>query len=227
MRSRRIRWDAARRGGDWLRGSGGVPRGHRQGVGANQPHPYVNHVRPEKAIEAPEGPSDELDHIFRLLRSATGVDFTHYKPNTIRRRIQRRMAVRRMHELKKYTQYLRDHPEEVEVLYEDLLISVTGFFRDPAAFGALKKKVFPRIVNALRSDGAIRVWCRAARRARKCIRWRSCCWSISAKGPAMCRSSFFATDVSERALAKARLGIFHENIVADVSAPRCAVSSPK
>src|SRR5882724_7870234 len=183
-------------------------------------HPYVNHVRPEKAIEATEEPSDELDHIFRLLRSATGGYFTHYKPNTIRRRIQRRMAVRRMHELKKYTQYLRDHPEEVEVLYEDLLISVTGFFRDPAVFGALKKKVFPRIVNALRSDGAIRVWVPGCATGEEVYSLAILLLEYLGERAGNVPIQFFATDVSERALARARLGIFHENIVADVSAPR-------
>src|SRR5258706_13025761 len=70
-------------------------------------HLYVNHVRLEKAAEAREERGGDLEQIFRLLRSVTGVDFTHYKPNTIRRRIQRRMAVRRMHELKQYLQFLK------------------------------------------------------------------------------------------------------------------------
>ncbi len=183
-------------------------------------HPYVNHARPEKTVEAPQEPGEDLEQIFRLLRSATGVDFTHYKPNTIRRRIQRRMAVRRLHDLKQYTRYLKDHPDEAEVLYEDLLISVTSFFRDAGSFGALKKKVFPRIVNGLRSDSAIRVWVPGCATGEEVYSLAILLLEYLGERAGHVPIQFFATDISERALAKARLGLFQGNIAADVSPAR-------
>jgi two-component system, chemotaxis family, CheB/CheR fusion protein len=183
-------------------------------------HPYVNHVRPEKPIEAPEDAGDDLHHIFRLLRSTTGVDFTHYEPNTLRRRIQRRMAVCRLHELKRYGEYLKDHPDEVGTLYEDLLISVTGFFRDAALFATLKKRVFPKIINGLRNKDAIRVWVPGCATGEEVyslvILLLEYLGDKAGNVPIQC----FATDISERALARARLGVFQENIAADVSPAR-------
>ncbi len=106
-------------------------------------HPYVNHVHPEKTVELEREAGDELKPIFRMLRTASGVDFTYYKPNTIRRRIQRRMAVHRLHKLGQYTKFLKNHPDEAGTLYEDLLIGVTGFFRDPGRLHGVEEKSLP------------------------------------------------------------------------------------
>src|SRR5439155_10067387 len=103
-------------------------------------HPYVNHRPEAKRGEMVAGRDDELAAVFRLLLASTGVDFSHYKPNTIQRRIHRRMALLKLHRLGDYVKHLRQHPAEGKQLYEDLLINVTGFFRDADAFQALRKK---------------------------------------------------------------------------------------
>lgn len=190
-------------------------------------HPYVNHARPEKTVEAPQEPGEDLEQIFRLLRSATGVDFTHYKPNTIRRRIQRRMAVRRLHDLKQYTRYLKDHPDEAEVLYEDLLISVTSFFRDAGSFGALKKKVFPRIVNGLRSDSAIRVWVPGCATGEEVYSLAILLLEYLGERAVMCRSSFLPRISVNGRWPRRVWACFRGTSRRMCRRRACAVSSPK
>jgi two-component system, chemotaxis family, CheB/CheR fusion protein len=183
-------------------------------------HPYINHTRPERAIDAEEEAGDDLSHVYRLLRLATGVDFTHYKPNTIRRRIQRRMAVHRLHKLAQYEQYLKSHPGEAETLYEDLLINVTSFFRDSGAFAALRKRVLPKIINGRRDNDAIRIWVPGCSTGEEVYSLAIMLLEYLGDKASNIPIQFFATDISERALARARLGVFPDNIVADVSPPR-------
>ncbi len=183
-------------------------------------HPYVNHGHHEKTAAAAEAGSDDLNQIFRLLRSATAVDFTHYKPNTIRRRIQRRMAVHQFRKIEQYTHYLKNRPEEVEALYEDLLISVTGFFRDPAVFSALKKKILPKIIDGRRNGEAIRIWVPGCATGEEVYSLAILLLEYLGEKAGSVPIQLFATDISERALAKARTGVFSENIVDEVSPPR-------
>jgi two-component system CheB/CheR fusion protein len=183
-------------------------------------HPYINHAHPGKTVVAEEDASDDWNHIFRLLRAVAGVDFTHYKPNTIRRRIQRRMAVHRLHKLEQYTRYLKNHTEEVETLYEDLLISVTGFFRDAGAFNMLKKKGLPKIINGLRNSDAIRIWVPGCSTGEEVYSLAILLLEYLGDRAGRIPIQIFATDISERALARARSGLFPGNIVADVSPPR-------
>ncbi|MBN1347916.1 hypothetical protein JXJ21_00770 [candidate division KSB1 bacterium] len=101
-------------------------------------HPYIEGV---KKIEDSEGQSQTyLAKIFVLIRSKTGHDFSNYKQNTIRRRIERRMAMRQVDNISEYMKYIQQTPSEVNTLFKDLLITVTNFFRDPEAFEILKKK---------------------------------------------------------------------------------------
>jgi len=183
-------------------------------------HPYVNHAHPGKTAGEEEAASDDLDDIFRSLRSTAGVDFTHYKSSTIRRRIQRRMAVHRLQKLGQYADYLKNHPDEVETLYEDLLISVTGFFRDAVAFQMLKKKVFPKIINRLRNNDAIRLWAPGCATGEEVYSLAILLLEYLGDRAGQVPIQIFGTDISERALVKARVGVFSESIAADVSAPR-------
>ena len=99
-----------------------------------------------------------LAHIFQRLRSAHGVDFTHYKRTTIRRRIDRRMMLRRIERLDEYREALASDPGELAALYQDFLIRVTEFFRDPTAFDALRHDVLPVLCEGRSSKEPIRIW---------------------------------------------------------------------
>ena len=96
-------------------------------------------------VSAPAEPprSDALSTIFGLLRRAIGVDFSQYKQTTIRRRIQRRVMVHRFDTIEDYAAHLKDHPEEIDALHQELLIHVTSFFREPETFADLAKIAFP------------------------------------------------------------------------------------
>ena len=105
------------------------------------------------------GNDEETFHrILAYLRSRTGHDFMRYKRSTTYRRIARRMQVRKVELFSEYLALLKQKPDEVESLYQDLLISVTTFFRDPEAFGVLAQKVIPNIYDTGASEDALRIW---------------------------------------------------------------------
>jgi two-component system, chemotaxis family, CheB/CheR fusion protein len=179
-------------------------------------HPYN---REDPAAPPVPGP-DPVADIIRLLLARTAVDFTNYKQNTIRRRILRRMALLNLQEPPDYLSLLRDNPAEVQALYQDFLIRVTQFFRDPAAFEALKEKVFPALVEGRRPGTPIRAWV------------AGCATGEEAYSLAMSLLEFLddhgdgipvkvlATDLNEVALEKARTGAYIDNIEIDVSPER-------
>src|SRR5262249_31063694 len=120
-------------------------------------HPYVA----GQAAEETDYGTDEnvaLNTIFQLLRRNTGVDFTHYRKTTILRRIQRRMVVHKIDKLDEYVKYVQVNPTEIKALYQDMLINVTSFFRNPRVFDSLKSEVFPPILKNRSTDAPIRIW---------------------------------------------------------------------
>jgi two-component system, chemotaxis family, CheB/CheR fusion protein len=119
-------------------------------------HPYVVRAATRSVEESIN--RDVLGRILQRLRSSTGSDFMQYKKGTIVRRIRRRMVLHKSRSLLDYAKMLANHPEEVSALHEDILIHVTGFFRDAPAFEILKKKVFPRILAARQPSAPIRIW---------------------------------------------------------------------
>ena len=128
-------------------------------------HPMLAHPIPPCLVEplpiaeeAITNPSQGIATIFALLRSATGVDFSGYKTNTLDRRIGRRMLLYKLENVADYAAYLQAHPEEIKALYEEILIHVTHFFRDIKAFDLLKSRVFPTITQNKSADTPIRIW---------------------------------------------------------------------
>src|SRR5438093_1761108 len=121
---------------------------------------HVQVFAPDDKIEAEERiTSDEtLNKIFLLLRNFSRVDFSFYKPGTIKRRITRRMFLRKIDNLESYLQLLRKSREEVENLFNDVLINVTGFFRDPEAFESLQEEAFPLMLRSKSASSPIRIW---------------------------------------------------------------------
>ncbi|MBW4657868.1 MAG: PAS domain-containing protein [Drouetiella hepatica Uher 2000/2452] len=163
---------------------------------------------------------DALTTIFALLRSATGVDFSRYKPNTLDRRIQRRMLLYKLEQLEDYVVYLREHPAEVKALYEEILIHVTSFFRDPEAFDLLKTRVFPAIMQNKSAEFPIRIWVAGCSTGEEVYSIAMCLLEFLADRATQLPIQIFATDISELAIAKARMGIYTENQMVEVSAER-------
>jgi two-component system, chemotaxis family, CheB/CheR fusion protein len=165
-------------------------------------------------------PQDALTTIFALLKSTTGVDFSHYKPKTLDRRIQRRMLLCKREKLADYAVYLQAHPAEVKALYEEILIHVTSFFRDPEAFELLKSKVFQAIVQHKSAELPIRIWVAGCSTGEEVYSIAICLLEFLADLVEQPPIQIFATDVSELSIDKARSGIYTENQMGDVSPER-------
>jgi two-component system CheB/CheR fusion protein len=183
---------------------------------------YVEHAfgAGAKKVAAPiPETTDSLQKIFILLRAQTGHDFSYYKQNTIRRRIERRMAVNQIERLGDYVKYLRQNPLEVETLFRELLIGVTSFFRDPEAFETLQTQVLPDLFEKS-PDQAVRIWVPGCSTGEEAY---SIAMLIREQMDAIKRDfriQIFATDIDSDAIEKARAGVYPDGIVADVSPER-------
>lgn len=184
-------------------------------------HPYVSGSLPEVDEDGQEQAETYMTQVFRLLRRATGVDFSEYKPPTIGRRIQRRMALNRVHKLSDYTAILHRDRNEVNALYQDLLINVTGFFRNPEAFEALKSEVYPSITKARTMPGsAIRIWVPGCSTGEEPYSLAISLMEFLGDEKTEIPVQIFGTDLSENAIQRARIGIYKESIRTDVSPVR-------
>lgn len=183
-------------------------------------HPSISDDTNEQ-LKSDTKEANAIQKILMLLRSHTGHDFAHYKKNTITRRIDRRLAFHQLPDYAHYIDFLRENPHEIDVLFNELLIGVTKFFRDAQAFESLREKLF----NLLRqkADGdPIRVWVAGCSTGEEA-------YSIAilimeffelAKMKKTPKVQIFATDLDMEAIEHARQGIYYENIVADVSPER-------
>jgi two-component system CheB/CheR fusion protein len=179
-------------------------------------HPHVGAARPP----TPKSDGSAQDRILALLRAGTGVDFHLYRQSTVRRRISRRMALNKIDRLEDYADFLKKNPGEVQALYDDMLITVTSFFRDPESFEALKKRIFPRILRGWKPDAPIRIWvpgCASGEEVYSTAIALFECFEEKVANPSV---QIFATDISDVAIAKSRTGVYSENALADVSPER-------
>jgi two-component system CheB/CheR fusion protein len=165
-------------------------------------------------------PDTAMKKIFVLLRTQTGHDFSQYKPSTINRRIERRMAVNQIELIGGYVKHLQRDSGEVQALFRDLLIGVTSFFRDPGAFQILEEKVIPKIFANKTEGAAIRVWSSGCSTGEEAYSLAI----LLAEGMEARKKSFaiqvFATDIDNQAIATARAGIYPASIVIDISPER-------
>ena len=183
-------------------------------------HPYIANGHDEK-VEALVAKSDhDMAIVFRVLKQVTKIDFSEYKPATLRRRILRRMALKKISNLGEYVAYLREHREEAEALYQDILINVTSFFRSPDTFEALKKIVYPVLLKNRAPNDTVRLWVPGCSTGEEAYSHAICLMEYLADIRAEVSLQIFATDLSDWAVQWARAGIYKENITADVSSGR-------
>jgi two-component system CheB/CheR fusion protein len=174
---------------------------------------------------SPEPPANDPEHyaiIIKLLQGATGIDFTHYRSTTILRRTMRRMSIVNQSTLSQYARYLADIPGEIDALARDILIHVTSFYRDHGAFEALKTVVFPALMDQRGIDSSIRLWivgCSTGQEVYSCAMELVEHLAGAAQKPQI---QIFATDISDWALAKARLGRYPDSIADDIPPDRLA-----
>jgi len=163
-----------------------------------------------------------MKKIFILLRSQTGHDFSQYKPNTIHRRIERRMALHQIDAVDGYVKYLQQTPAEVEALFRDLLIGVTNFFRDPEAFQVLEDQVIPKLFEGKSPGALIRVWTAGCSTGEEAYSIAILLVERMEAQKQTYTVHVFATDIDSQAIAAARTGLYPASIAADISAERLA-----
>lgn len=185
---------------------------------------YVTHA-PAVRGAAPTTLSDAehlaLDKIVILLRTQTGHDFSEYKLSTLTRRIQRRMGLHHLTAMADYARYMRENPAEAELLYRELLVGVTRFFRDPEVWEQLRADVLPELLAAKTVAQPFRAWVTACSTGEEAYTLAILC--IEAAGALGTTGAppiqIFATDLDPDAITKARTGLFPLNIAADVPPP--------
>ncbi len=187
-------------------------------------HPNVSRRVAQTVLALPAS-EDALPTIFTLLHTTTGIDFTYYKQTTINRRIERRMVLYKLERLSDYVRYLQENPAEVHALYQEILISVTSFFRDPEAYQALKEQVFPMIAKGKSVESPIRIWVSGCATGEEVYSIAICLVEFledvrRGERPFAPTIQIFATDINEKAIEKARLGIYGQNQMVDVSLER-------
>ena len=163
-----------------------------------------------------------LKKIFILLRAQTGHDFSHYKPSTIYRRIERRMAVHQIDALGGYVKYLQQTPVELEALFRDLLIGVTNFFRDKEVFELLEQQVIPKLFEDKPAGAVIRVWSAGCSTGEEAYSFAILLQEHLELIKQNYRVQIFATDIDSHAIITARAGVYPASIVGDISAQRLA-----
>ena len=169
-------------------------------------------------FEAADGKdvAEPLQKIFMLLRSQTGHDFSSYKQSTMLRRIERRMAAHHIETPSQYVRLLQENQHEIDILFRELLIVVTSFFRDPEAFKLLREKVFPQLLEKLASPCNFRVWVAGCGSGEEAYSMAILLHEASRKLANPVAVQIFATDLSESSIEIARQGRYPEGIVSDV-----------
>ncbi len=185
---------------------------------------YLKHapVVTKADIALEEKARSAIEKIFILLRSQTGQDFSLYKKSTVYRRIERRMSLHQIDRIAAYVKFLQENPQETELLFKELLIGVTSFFRDPAAWEQLKREVIPALLSARPAGGVLRAWavgCSTGEEAYSlAILFREALSQLKPAGNFTLQ--IFATDLDKDAIDRARTGDYPANITADVSPER-------
>jgi two-component system, chemotaxis family, CheB/CheR fusion protein len=190
-------------------------------------HPYLRLVGAPSAQAPEEAPGastvaeeDSLRRIFRRLRTAHGVDFTHYKRSTLLRRLARRMALQKIEDPAEYVTLIEGDATEAATLYQDFLIRVTGFFRDPDSFAGLTQRVFPSLYESRSRKHPMRLWVPGCATGEEV--YSIAIALVEFLGERLMAESIqiFGTDVSEAAIEKARAGVYLDTIPQDVSSER-------
>jgi two-component system CheB/CheR fusion protein len=181
-------------------------------------HPYTHAIPVEEPVT--EEGADVTGKILTLLQTSSGVDFSHYKRATIARRIQRRMALRGFERIEEYLGLVRDDRGELGNLYQDFLIRVTQFFRDPSAFEALKEHVFPALIRDRSTGSPIRIWVAGCSTGEEAYSLAICLLEFLGTRAEQFPIKILATDLNEVTLEKARSGLYIDNIEIDVAPER-------
>jgi two-component system CheB/CheR fusion protein len=191
---------------------------------ADMPHVLIDHAR-SHPLRTGHARSDVaprvegIEAVYQMLQEQFGIDFTHYKPSTVTRRIERRLALAHSLDIEEYVQRLRDDRDELDVLYRDLLIGVTRFFRDERAFLILEQEVLPALLREESSD-PLRIWVAGCATGEEAYSLAISIQELMLELNVERQVKIFATDVHSGSLERAARGIYQKDAVAKVSPER-------
>jgi two-component system CheB/CheR fusion protein len=188
------------------------------------PSQLINYVKKSIRKEAkppvPENIESSLRKILALVRSQTGHDFSLYKKTTLNRRVEKRMNLQNIEDIQTYHRYLHEHPQEIQLLFKDLVIGVTNFFRDPEAFDTLKRKIIPKYLEKKPEGYPLRVWIPGCGTGEEAFSVGIVITECMEEMKRDFKVQIFGTDIDEEAISQARSGFYPSNIAADVSPDR-------
>ena len=181
---------------------------------------FFKHIPTVKSsIEVEIKDQSSLEKVIFLLRSYTGNDFSQYKKSTMYRRVERRMGVHKINKIADYVTFLQENPTEGDILFRELMIGVTSFFRDPKVWEKMEHEIIPAYIGRQPGNSILRAWvpgCSSGEEAYSlAIVFKEAMAKINS--PKNISLQIFATDLDQDAVDRARKGIFNENIEADVS----------
>ena len=174
----------------------------------------------ELAVETAPIDEPHFKKMLEAIRSHKKVDFSYYKQNTIRRRIARRMVINKVENAEDYAQFLQKNPQEVNDLYDDVLINVTSFFRDPAMFDVLKERVFPKLIANRPADEPVRIWVAGCSMGQEAYSLAMAYLECTAAAGSQIPLQIFATDLNETMLERARQGRYTPSQMHGISPER-------
>lgn len=177
-------------------------------------HPYINKTgRIDNIISKDE---DILAKILKIVREKVGVDFSYYKPATIIRRLEKRISINQISKIENYISYLAQSPNEARILYKELLIGVTQFFRDQDSFNVLREKVIPEIFKSKEVNGRIRIWSVGCSTGEEAYSLAILFREYMDEHKLDLDVKVFATDLDSESIEFASAGIYPESIISDV-----------
>jgi two-component system CheB/CheR fusion protein len=184
-------------------------------------HPFHHDYSKDEIDGAiPQKDEEVFKQILTVLRVRRGVDFTYYKQSTLKRRIIRRMALNKIEKPTEYLSFLRENKSEQDALYNDMLISVTNFFRDTQSFDVLCTNIFPSLVNNKAGNEGLRIWIAGCATGEEAYSMAICLQEQLGDMASAIKIQIFATDISETAIAKARTGVYTPTELTGISTSR-------
>jgi two-component system CheB/CheR fusion protein len=181
-------------------------------------HPFsFNSMVSDEIIFSDE---ESLSKIIALLLKRSGNDFTHYKASTVKRRIARRMAIHKIEQLNSYLLFIKKHIDELDKLFQDLLINVTNFFRDPESFETLKETVFPKLLENRPTNMPIRIWIPACSQGQEVYSIAIALTEFLTDKGSPVPVAIFGSDIDKQAVDIARAGLYPFEIENEVSQER-------
>jgi two-component system CheB/CheR fusion protein len=178
------------------------------------------HLSSSGSSSGSDDDSKSYGELFLLMLQATGVDFSLYRQTTVKRRILRRQALHNIENPQRYLEYVRENPAEIHALYQDLLLKVTQFFRDPEAFDALTKRVFPQLLENRSARTPIRLWVSGCASGEEAYSLAICLAEFLEQARSNCPVQVFASDINSALVEQARRGFYPEDISVDVNPQR-------